>query len=120
MKTGTLFTFSAIDHNSSGNNSLLYDINVVNGNYGNFNSGNYGGILTKFFYDVVGTSWGNPWAYRFNDHQVWLENLVDENGVTTAVLGRYQNPDLFTVGTTADTSVLLYRVRQPEGQNRIP
>ena len=103
-----LFTYTAMDHNSSGNNSLLYDINVVNGNNGDYNSGNYGGILTKFFYDVPDTS-SHYWAKRFNDHQVWLENLVDERGEagggTTAVLNRYQNPDIFTVGDEADTTV---------------
>ncbi|MDA3809040.1 MAG: hypothetical protein PF518_01800 [Spirochaetaceae bacterium] len=99
-----LFTFTAIDHNSSGDQSLIYDINVVNGNNGIYNSGNYGGILTSYFYDVPGTSW-NYWSYRFNDNQVWLENLVDEDSVTTAVLDRYQFPDIYTVGTTSNTSV---------------
>ena len=99
-----LFTFTAIDHNSSGNQSLLYDINVVNGNNGDYNSGNYGGILANFFYDVPATSW-NYWSYRFNDNQMWLENLVDEDSGTTAVLNRYQFPDIYTVGTTSDTSV---------------
>lgn len=99
-----LFTFTAIDHNSDGNQSLIYDINVVNGNYGNYNSGNYGGILTSYYYDVPNTSW-NSWSYRFNDNQAWLENLVDEDLLTTAVLDRYQYPDIFTIGSTEETTV---------------
>ncbi len=99
-----LFTFSAIDHNSSGDHASLYDINVVNGNFGDFNSGNYGGILMTLFEDVPATSW-DYWAYRINDNQIWLENLVDETRKSTAVLDRYRYPDISLKGNSGETDV---------------
>ncbi|MDC7218864.1 MAG: Ig-like domain-containing protein [Spirochaetales bacterium] len=99
-----LFTFSAFDHNSSGDFVGLYDINVVNGNYGDYNSGNYGGILMNIFEEVPATSW-NYWSYRFNDNQIWLENLVDEDSATTAVLDRYSYPDVVVKGDSSNTDL---------------
>ncbi len=100
-----LFTYTAIDFNDEGSHGVLYDINVVNGNYGDYNSGNYGGIITSFFYDVPAHSW-NPGAYYYWDNCVWLDNLVDtESPFTTAVLDRYQFPDLHLTGTDLETTV---------------
>lgn len=99
-----LFTFSAIDHNGAGDHGLLYDINVVNGNFGDYKSGNYGGILASFFDDVPATSW-DTWAYRFARGQLWLDNLVDQQQNTTAVLNRYQYPDLSLQGDSSESRV---------------
>lgn len=96
-----LFTYTAIDFNSDGNHAVLVDINVVNGNLGDYNSGNYGGIVTSFYYDVAAHTWSN---YDFVDNTIWLDNLVDTvEPQTTAVLDRYQYPDFDVVGTTAQT-----------------
>ena len=97
-----LFTFSAIDLNTNGDHAALVDVNVVNGNYGDYNAGNYGGIFTNFWFDVPDHTWGNR---DFLDNGLWLENLVDAGGTTTAVLNRYQYPDLMLRGTTASTDV---------------
>ncbi|MBT3274651.1 MAG: hypothetical protein HN368_15950, partial [Spirochaetales bacterium] len=101
-----LFTYSAIDINSNGNHGVLFDINVVNGNYGDYNSGNYGGILTSFYYDVPAHTW-YPGSRYFQDNHIWLDNLVDASATTTAVLDRYQYPDLHfnSAGTTAESYV---------------
>ena len=102
-----LFTYTAIDVNSSGNHAVLFDINVVNGNYGDTNSGNYGGILTSYFYDVPAHSW-YPGSLYFKDNHIWLDNLVDTTvPQTSAVLDRYQYPDLVVNanGTTTETRV---------------
>ncbi len=100
-----LFTYTGIGFNASGDHAVLYDINVVNGNNGDYNSGNYGGILTSFFYDVPNHDW-SPGAYFFWDNSIWLDNLVDSVAPqTTAVLDRYQFPDLEIVGTTAESNV---------------
>ncbi len=112
-----LFTYTAIDFNESGSHGVLYDINVVNGNYGDYNSGNYGGILTSFYYDVPAHGW-NPGARYFWDNCIWLDNLVDTDAPqTTAVLGRYQYPDLYLTGTDAETSV--YYSTYDKLENRI-
>ncbi len=101
-----LFTYTAVDLNSDGDHAVLYDINVVNGNYGDYNSGNYGGILTSFFYDVPDHDY-YPDSLYFQDNHVWLDNLVDTSGTTTAVLDRYQYPDMVvnSGGTTSGTRV---------------
>ncbi len=101
-----LFTYTAISLNSDGNHAVLYDINVVNGNYGDYNSGNYGGILTSFYYDVPNHNY-YPDSLYFQDNHIWLDNLVDTSSSTTAVLDRYQHPDLVvnSSGTTAQTRV---------------
>jgi len=101
-----LFTYTAVDLNSSGNHAVPYDINVVNGNYGDYNSGNYGGILTSFYYDVPAHNY-YPDSRYFQDNHIWLDNLVDTSGTTTAVLDRYQHPDMVvnSSGTTAQTRV---------------
>jgi hypothetical protein len=70
-----LFTFSAVSVNASGNHGVLFDINVVNGNYGDYNPGNSGGVLTSFFYDVPAHTWSS--CYDFKAYHVWLDNLVD-------------------------------------------
>ena len=105
-----LFTFTALDLNDGDENGdnkehgALVDVNVVNGNYGDYNSGNYGGILVNFFYDVPWYEWRN---YTFRDNDIWLENLVDTRleaeGRTTAVLDRYQYPDLVLEGENDET-----------------
>ena len=101
-----LFTYTAVDLNSNGNHAVLYDINVVNGNYGDYNSGNYGGILTSFYYDVPSHNY-YPDSRYFLDNHIWLDNLVDTAGLTTAVLDRYQHPDMVmnSTGTTSETRV---------------
>lgn len=101
-----LFTYTAISLNSDGNHAVLYDINVVNGNYGDYNSGNYGGILTSFYYDVPNHDY-YPDSLYFLDNHIWLDNLVDTSGTTTAVLDRYQYPDMVvnSSGTTSSTRV---------------
>ncbi|OHD78952.1 MAG: hypothetical protein A2355_08930 [Spirochaetes bacterium RIFOXYB1_FULL_32_8] len=99
-----LFTYTSIGFNSSGNHGILYDINVVNGNNGDNNSGDKGGLLTSFYYDVPGTGW-NSWSYRFNDNQLWLDNL--SHPTVTSVLDRYQHPDMYMNGTTDTTKVFV-------------
>lgn len=107
MDVWDLFTYTAIDFNTVGNHATLYDINVVNGNFGDNNSGNYGGIVTSFYYDVPAHGWGN---YDFVDNTIWLDNLVDATDPkTTAVLDRYQYPSMQVVGTT-DTTRVFYSV----------
>lgn len=107
MDVWDLFTYTAIDFNSSGDHATLYDINVVNGNFGDFNSGNYGGIVTSFYYDVPAHGWGN---YDFVDNTIWLDNLVDTVAPqTTAVLDRYQYPSMQVIGDT-DTTRVFYSV----------
>ncbi|MFW5688666.1 MAG: Ig-like domain-containing protein, partial [Spirochaetota bacterium] len=98
-----LFTYTSIDFNDDDSHATLYDINVVNGNFGDFNSGNYGGIVTSFFYDVPAHAWSN---YDFVDNTIWLDNLVDSIAPqTTAVLDRYRYPDMKVTGTNASTRV---------------
>jgi hypothetical protein len=70
-----LFTFSAVSVNTDGNHGVLFDINVVNGNYGDYNPGNSGGILTSFYYDVPAHTWSS--CYDYKSYHVWLDNLVD-------------------------------------------
>lgn len=95
-----LFTHTALDFTDDGYRGALVDVNVVNGNFGDYNPGNYGGILVNFFYDVPSHNWGN---YDFIDNNLWLENLVDTGGTTTAVLNRYQYPDLVLEGNSDDS-----------------
>src|SRR6056297_1012261 len=64
-----LFTFTGLDFNAEGNHGTLHTINVVNGNYGDYNSGNYGGVLTSFYYDVPGHAWNS--CYDFKDNHIW-------------------------------------------------
>ena len=97
-----LFTYTAVDLNSSGNHAALVDVNVVNGNFGDYNAGNYGGIFTNFWYDVPSHAWGNR---DYLDNGLWLENLVDTSGTTTAVLNRYQYPDIVLRGDTSSSQV---------------
>ncbi|HAK47408.1 MAG TPA: hypothetical protein DCO79_15995, partial [Spirochaeta sp.] len=95
-----LFTYTAVALNGSGDHAALVDVNVVNGWLGEYNAGNYGGIFTNFWYDVDYAHY-----YDFIDNGLWLENLVDTSGTTTAVLNRYQYPDIELRGTTASTDV---------------
>ena len=96
-----LFTHTTLDLNSNGNHAALYDINVVQTGSVNWPD-DKGGILTSFFYQPPDTSWGST-SYYFRDYNVWLDNLF-KSGVS-AILGRYQYPDLKVTGTTALTKV---------------
>ena len=102
IKNWDLLTYTAVGLNSDGNHAALADVNVVNGNFGDYNAGNYGGIFMNFFYDVPDHAWGN---YDWLDNGIWLENLVDTSSATTAVLNRYQYPDIKVLGTTETTDV---------------
>ena len=68
-----LFTFTAIDLNSSGNHAALYDINVVQARHGQLPD-DKGGILTSFFYQPPNTTW-NGTSYYYRDYNIWLDNL---------------------------------------------
>lgn len=97
-----LFTHTCLGFTSDGEHAALVDVNVVNGNFGNYNAGNYGGILSSFFFDVHAHNWGN---YDYVDNHLWLENLVDTSSSTTAVLGRYQFPDIEVRGASDNADV---------------
>lgn len=99
-ETWDLFTHTAIDRNASGSYAALYDINVVW--HGTYNPGDLGGILTSFFYTPANSLWGSTCQY-YRDYHVWLDNLYKVGN--TAVLGRYQYPDLRVTGTNAVTNV---------------
>ncbi len=95
-----LFTHTAIDVNASGNHAALYDINVVRS--GSINTpDDKGGILTTWFYQPPNTTW-NGTSYYYRDFTIWLDNLW-KSGVS-ALLGRYQYPDMKVSGTTAVTT----------------
>lgn len=96
-----LFTFTSLDLNASGNHAALYDINIVTNGAINFPS-DKGGILTSYFYQPPNTTWGGT-SYYYRDYNIWLDNLF-KSGVS-AILGRYQYPDLKVVGNTASSSV---------------
>ncbi len=105
-----LFTFTAVDLNTDGEHAALVDVNVVNGNFGDSNAGNYGGIFTNFFYDSTAPPYtdlsNSDFTYDFIDNGLWLENLVDTTvPVTSAVLNRYLYPDLAVSGNSASTDV---------------
>ncbi|MCX7030357.1 MAG: hypothetical protein NTU62_09590, partial [Spirochaetes bacterium] len=102
-----LFTYTALDLNSSGTHAALYDINVVETGSVNAPS-DKGGILTSFFYQPPDSYW-NGTARYYRDYNIWLDNLF-KSGVS-AILGRYQYPDLdMTSNSTTAISKVYYSV----------
>jgi hypothetical protein len=87
-----LFTFTALDLNSSAtnNHAALYDIDVVQSGSSDTPS-DKGGIMTSFFYQPPNTTW-NGTSYFYRDYNIWLDNLW-KSGVS-AILGRYKYPDI--------------------------
>jgi len=96
-----LFTHTALDLNSSGSHAALYDINVVQNGAVNWPD-DKGGILTTYYYQPPDTTW-NGTSYFYRDYHIWLDNLF-KSGVS-AILGRYQYPDLKVVGDNALSKV---------------
>ncbi len=102
-----LFTYTALDLNSSGTHAALYDINVVQNGAVNWPD-DKGGILTSFFYQPPDTTW-NGTSYFYRDYNIWLDNLF-KSGVS-AILGRYQYPDIdMSRGSTTAFSTVFYSV----------
>jgi hypothetical protein len=102
-----LFTFTALDLNSSGTHAALYDINVVRS--GSINKpDDKGGILTTYFYQPPNTDWTSS-SFWFRDYHIWLDNLW-KDGVP-AILGRYQYPDIdLSRDSTTAISKVFYSV----------